>query len=390
MQEAQQKKSSFIRPALASKDSATKGFTPPRFPVQPQAKPPSKATRAYSSDQRDLIQAKLLEGMDKAIQKQAPAEAIQPKCAKCEAEDGVQLKDDGESVQQKSPQDIAADGFTETPRQLPHLDKIQKSFGQDMSHVQAFIGGKATTASVQLGAAAYTSENRIAFAKTPSLGLAAHEAAHVVQQQSGKVQLKDGLGQVGDKYEQHADAVADAVVAGKSAEPLLGEYTGVAPPLQKEYPNFVQGEDSQSKFKLPMFPQTKTIQHQPMKGEVGNIQAQADRPATSFQIGQTLGVNTRGYRGWQEGTSGWVTALDESGQRISLPDYLKVKYEGFRQGRDYFESLEGHEEDLYRKKLSLAPGYLDDTMTWGGSADLTYTDMNLINYIWNRNANSPH
>ena len=69
-----------------------------------------------------------------------------------------------------------------------------------------------------------------------------------------------------------------------------------------------------------------------------------------------------------------MTALDESGQRISLPDYLKVKYEGFRQGRDYFESLEGHETEVYGKKLSLAPGYLDDTMTWGGSADLTYND----------------
>ncbi|MEQ8467427.1 peptidoglycan-binding protein [Coleofasciculus sp. E1-EBD-02] len=234
MQEAQQKKPSFIPPAPAPKDSAT-GFTPPRFPVQSQAKQPSaldKTTRAYSSYDRDLIQAKLLEGMDKAIQRQTQteAEAIQPQDAHCEAEDGVQLKDDGESVQQKSPQDIAADGFRGTPRQLPHLDKIQQSFGQDLSHVQAYMGQDAAAASQKLGAAAYTSGNRIAFAKTPSVGLAAHEAAHVMQQQSGKVQLKDGLGQVGDKYEQHADAVADAVVAGKSAKPLLGEYTKSSDP----------------------------------------------------------------------------------------------------------------------------------------------------------------
>jgi len=268
MLKAPQKKPSFIPPALASKDSATKGFTPPRFPVQPQAKPPSKATRAYSSDQRDLIQAKLLEGMDEAIQRKAQTEAIQSKCAKCEAEDGVQLKDDGESVQQKSPQDIAADGFTETPRQLPHLDKIQKSFGQDLSHVQAFIGGKATTASQQLGAVAYTSGNRIAFAKTPSLGLAAHEAAHeaahVVQQQSGKVQLKDGLGQVGDRYEQHADAVADAVVAGKSAEPLLAEYTKSADPapVSNKPSQVVQGKCSKCETHKDTLLQAKANQSQ--------------------------------------------------------------------------------------------------------------------------------
>jgi hypothetical protein len=93
-----------------------------------------------------------------------------------------------------------------------------------MSHVQAFIGGRAIQASQQLGATAYTAGKRIAFAHSPSLELAAHEAAHVVQQQSGKVQLKGGVGEVGDEHERHADAVADLVVQGKSAVSLLGEY----------------------------------------------------------------------------------------------------------------------------------------------------------------------
>jgi len=117
MQEAQQKKPSFIPPAPAPKDAADQGFAPPRCPVQSHAKQPSasgKVTRAYSSYDRDLIQAKLLEGMDRAMPRQGQAEAIQPKDAHCEAEDGVQLKDDGESVQQKSPQDIAADTETIT------------------------------------------------------------------------------------------------------------------------------------------------------------------------------------------------------------------------------------------------------------------------------------
>jgi hypothetical protein len=69
-------------------------------------------------------------------------------------------------------------------------------------------------------AAAYASGNQIAFKEAPSVELAAHEAAHVVQQQSGKVQLAGGVGQVGDKYEQHADDVAARVGAGQSAGDL--------------------------------------------------------------------------------------------------------------------------------------------------------------------------
>src|SRR5947207_2443000 len=52
---------------------------------------------------------------------------------------------------------------------------------------------------------------------------AAHEAAHVVQQRGG-VSLKGGIGAEGDEYEQHADAVADQVVAGRSAEGLLDRF----------------------------------------------------------------------------------------------------------------------------------------------------------------------
>ena len=65
----------------------------------------------------------------------------------------------------------------------------------------------------------------MAFSGTPSLHTAAHEAAHVVQQARG-VQLDGGVGQVGDRYEANADAVADLVVRGESAEALLDEVAG--------------------------------------------------------------------------------------------------------------------------------------------------------------------
>ncbi len=68
---------------------------------------------------------------------------------------------------------------------LPHRDAIQRSFGRhDISHVSAHVGGVASEAT----------------------------HAHVVQQRGG-VHLKDGVGQSGDAYERHADAVADRVIA---------------------------------------------------------------------------------------------------------------------------------------------------------------------------------
>ena len=45
-------------------------------------------------------------------------------------------------------------------------------------------------------------------------------------QQRGGVRLKSGVGERGDQYERHADAVADLVVQGKSAEGLLDQYSG--------------------------------------------------------------------------------------------------------------------------------------------------------------------
>ena len=111
---------------------------------------------------------------------------------------------------------------------LPHLDLIQQSFGRhDVSGVSAHVGGAAAAASESMGAEAYAAGNHAAFRSAPDLHTAAHEAAHVVQQRGG-VQLKGGVGEAGDPYEQHADAVADAVVAGRSAEGLLDQQSGGA------------------------------------------------------------------------------------------------------------------------------------------------------------------
>jgi hypothetical protein len=104
---------------------------------------------------------------------------------------------------------------------LPYLEAIQRSFGRhDISGIRAHTGSEAAAANEAMGSRAYATGDRVAFAGSPDLHTAAHEAAHVIQQRAG-VHLAGGVGKAGDEYERHADAVADAVVRGEVAERLL-------------------------------------------------------------------------------------------------------------------------------------------------------------------------
>jgi hypothetical protein len=120
--------------------------------------------------------------------------------------------------------EAAAQGTSGPSGTLPYLAEIQSSFGQhDVSHVKTHTDGQAAAGARAMQAEAFTTGDHVAFAGSPSLHTAAHEAAHVIQQRTG-VQLQSGVGSVGDRYEQHADAVADRVVRGQSAEDLLDEH----------------------------------------------------------------------------------------------------------------------------------------------------------------------
>jgi hypothetical protein len=136
----------------------------------------------------------------------------------------VQRKGGGES---DGIHQTASAGLSGSGGALPHQDAIASSFGKyDVSGISAHTDGPAQQANQSMGSEGYASGNQVAFASSsPSLHTAAHEAAHVVQQQAG-VALKGGVGSVGDSYEQHADAVADRVVQGKSAVDLLDQFTG--------------------------------------------------------------------------------------------------------------------------------------------------------------------
>jgi hypothetical protein len=123
----------------------------------------------------------------------------------------------------------AADAGASGPGgRLPHFDTIQQLFGRhDVSGIRAHTDQAAVAANAQMGSLAYARGNDVAFGGAPDVHTAAHEAAHVVQQRGG-VQLKSGVGEQGDAYERHADAVADTVVAGASAESLLSTMAGSA------------------------------------------------------------------------------------------------------------------------------------------------------------------
>ncbi|WP_426752914.1 eCIS core domain-containing protein [Myxococcus sp. Y35] len=129
-------------------------------------------------------------------------------------------------------------GVKDANAPLPHFALLQQAFGRhDLSNIKARVGGEAALASDRMGAHAFTMGNRIAFRAPPDLRLAAHEAAHAVQQQAG-VQLHDGVGHPGDPYERQADEAADAVVRGETAEPILNRTVGPSgPPVAETSPS---------------------------------------------------------------------------------------------------------------------------------------------------------
>lgn len=167
----------------------------------------TRVLRLYAADEGDY-ESRSIAGDDTASAPEAP----------------VQRKSAGEApdLGGQEAAEVAKQGVRGAGSELPYRDQIQKSFGaHDISGIRAHVGGDAEGAATQLGAQAYAVGDSVAFKSAPDLHTAAHEAAHVVQQRSG-VQLKRGIdGGASDPYERHADAVADAVVRGESADALL-------------------------------------------------------------------------------------------------------------------------------------------------------------------------
>lgn len=123
----------------------------------------------------------------------------------------------GEEIQR-----IARVGLQSSSSQLPYFEQLQRSFGShDLSGIRAHQDSTAAQSSQAIGAKAFASGNDVVFARPPSLFTAAHEVAHIIQQQRG-VHVPGGIGARNDAYEQQADKVADRVVKGQSVDGLLG------------------------------------------------------------------------------------------------------------------------------------------------------------------------
>lgn len=137
---------------------------------------------------------------------------------------GVQRKTAGVEPGTEQIHASAQRGVSTASSPLPHAGTIQRLFGRhDISRVKAHVGADATASARDMGAQAYAMGDHVVLGDAADLHTVAHEAAHVVQQRSG-AQLKGGVGEAGDSYERHADAVADKVVKGESAEALLDRH----------------------------------------------------------------------------------------------------------------------------------------------------------------------
>ena len=121
---------------------------------------------------------------------------------------------------------IAQRGLAGPGRPLTHLAQLQQAFGHhDIRAMREHTGPGAGSALAALGAEGYACDGRMALAGPPDLYVQAHEAAHGVQQAAHGAGLPLA-GSPGDCHEREADAVAEAVVRGESAQPLLDSMAG--------------------------------------------------------------------------------------------------------------------------------------------------------------------
>lgn len=141
---------------------------------------------------------------------------------------GVQRKAAGVEPKPEQIHASAQRGIVTASSPLPHADRLQRLFGRhDLSSIKAHTSADAAASAREMGAQAYATGDHVVLGVGADLHTVAHEAAHAIQQRGG-VQLKSGVGEVGDAYERHADQVADLVVRGESAEVLLDQHAGGA------------------------------------------------------------------------------------------------------------------------------------------------------------------
>lgn len=113
-----------------------------------------------------------------------------------------------------SPASIAREGVSGSGDSIPHADTLRPVFPDvDLSTINAHTGPRARDATDRLGAEAYATGDAIAFRRSPSRSLVAHEVVHVLQQRSAR-RDPSAVGQEGDRFERAANSRASRVTAG--------------------------------------------------------------------------------------------------------------------------------------------------------------------------------
>jgi peptidoglycan hydrolase-like protein with peptidoglycan-binding domain len=150
---------------------------------------------------------------------------------------GKRARTDGLRLKARPGAEAAAGGELATAREgtagpatgFPHQAAIEASFERPLT-ASAHTDERAAGAASALGAEAYAVDGRVGFGDAcPTLFVAAHEAAHTMQDDAAVRRFGGGA----DPYEAHADAVASRVVAGESAADLLGG--GSAPAVVRRF-----------------------------------------------------------------------------------------------------------------------------------------------------------
>ncbi|HEX6369491.1 MAG TPA: DUF4157 domain-containing protein [Longimicrobium sp.] len=106
-------------------------------------------------------------------------------------------------------------------------DAMESRFSHDFSHVRVHADGRAARAAFLMDARAFTTGDHVVFgagefAPQTDAGrrLLSHELTHVVQQRAG-VQRAGEVGEAGDPFERHAEAVAERISRGGAVRSLF-------------------------------------------------------------------------------------------------------------------------------------------------------------------------
>lgn len=236
----------------------------------------------------------------------------------------VQARSVGGRAMPADAREVASEGLGGASGALPYQERVQAAFGHhDVGGVRAHVGGEAERAAGLLGASAFAAGEAIGFSAAPDLFTVAHEAAHVIQQRHGV--------SGGEAYERHADRVAEAVVAGRSAVSFLDEIMGSGGPASDGL-QLIKAEEAQVKarrrYRVAGFP-------------VLIVGSEAKQAKVQYADGQTKEVDYGAIDDVAESKAG-PKAWDDDWNRMRAPSPFKdgsAETKSFEQRRRLADEL---------------------------------------------------